>query len=186
MKKSFTKVVKSVSKSRPLLAGVHYTNDRMELTDSYVAIIEKFKTPLNNEMDMLIGLNGVPSEVNYPDLSRIVPRELNNSFIVDLPIWEAVTKAYKKEPLLKLEKDGTIKGQKVGTFDKLEGFEYIAMNPKYMLILAEYAKESGKKKEITIKFDDSAVKPAVIEFEEQETTNIFVITPIRTQKDVKA
>lgn len=38
MKKTFTKVVKSVSKARPLLGHVHYTNERIELTDSHVAI----------------------------------------------------------------------------------------------------------------------------------------------------
>lgn len=38
MKNTFKKVVKAVVKTRPTIAGVHYTNERVELTDSHVAI----------------------------------------------------------------------------------------------------------------------------------------------------
>lgn len=179
MKKSFTKVVKSVIKTRPILAGVHYTNDRMELTDSHVAIIEDLKTPLEDSFDILINLDGVPSVANYPDLTRLVPTDNQNRFVIDIPMLEAVTKVNKKEQFIRLEKDGTIGGQKVGEFENLDRFEYIAFNPKYVLLLLEYAKESGQKEHITIELDDSAVKPAVVQFEQPETINTFVLTPIR-------
>lgn len=39
MKKTFTKVVKAVIKSRPQIAGVHYTNERIEVTDAHVAMM---------------------------------------------------------------------------------------------------------------------------------------------------
>ncbi|WP_273710447.1 hypothetical protein [Leuconostoc mesenteroides] len=183
MKKTFTKVVKSVSKTRPLLAHVHYTNDRIELTDSHVAIIEELKTPLENSFDILINLEGVPSVAHYPELKRIVPTDNENRFVIDIPMLEAITKINKKEQFLKLESDGTINGQKVGEFERLEGFEYIAFSPKYVLWLLEYAKESGQKEHITIELNDSAVKPAVVHFEQPETLNTFVITPIRLRDD---
>ncbi|MFL2051997.1 hypothetical protein ACEN35_03170 [Leuconostoc mesenteroides] len=183
MKKTFTKVVKSVSKVRPLLAHVHYTNERIELTDSHVAIIEDLKTPLEDSFDILINLEGVPSVAHYPELKRIVPTDNKNRFVIDMPILEAIAKINKKEQFLKLESDGTIGGQKVGEFERLEGFKYIAFDPKYVLWLLEYAKESGKKEHITIELDDSAVKPAVVHFEQPETLNTFIITPIRLRGD---
>ncbi|MCT4389756.1 hypothetical protein [Leuconostoc falkenbergense] len=182
MKKTFTKVVKSAS-SRPQIAGVHYTNDRIELTDSHVAIIEDLKTPLENSFDILINLEGVPSVENYPELKRLVPVDNTNRFVIDLPIFEAVAKINKKEQFLKLESDGTIGGQKVGEFEQLEGFKYIAFSPKYVLWLLEYAKESGQKEHITIELNDSAVMPAVVHFEQPETLNTFIITPIRLRDD---
>lgn len=182
MKKTFTKVVKSISKTLPLLAHVHYTNDRIELTNSRVAIIEELKTPLENDFDILINLEGVPSVAHYPELKRIVPTDNENMFVVDVPMLEAVAKINKKEQFLKLESDGTIGGQKVGEFEQLEGFEYIAFDPKYVLWLLEYAKESGQKEHITIELDNSAVKPAVVHFEQPETLNTFVITPIRLRE----
>ncbi|MBZ1508860.1 hypothetical protein [Leuconostoc mesenteroides] len=183
MKKTFTKVVKSVSKARPLLAHVHYTNERMELTDTHVAIIEDLKTPLENSFDILINLEGVPSVAHYPELKRLVPTDNTNWFVIDVPILEAIAKINKKEQFLKLESDGTIGGQKVGEFEQLDGFEYIAFDPKYVLWLLEYAKESGQKEHITIELSDSAVMPAVVHFEQPETLNTFVITPIRLRDD---
>lgn len=183
MKKTFTKVVKSVSKARPLLGHVHYTNERIELTDSHVAIIEDLKTPLEDSFDILINLEGVPSAANYPDLTRLVPTDNHNRFVINIPMLEAVTKINKKELYIKLESDGTIGGQKVGEFENLDRFEYIAFNPKYVLLLLEYAKESGQKEHITIELDDSAVMPAVVHFEQPETFNTFIITPIRLRDD---
>ncbi|MFT9082970.1 MAG: hypothetical protein ABF477_03705 [Leuconostoc pseudomesenteroides] len=183
MKKTFTKVVKSVSKVRPLLGHVHYTNDRIELTDSHVAIIEELKTPLENSFDILINLDGVPSAAHYPELKRLVPTDNTNRFVIDIPIFEAVAKINKKEQFLRLESDGTISGQKVGDFERLEEFKYIAFDPKYVLWLLEYAKESGQKEHITIELSDSAVKPAVVHFEQPETLNTFIITPIRLRND---
>lgn len=183
MKKTFTKVVKSVSKVRPLLGHVHYTNELIELTDSHVAIIEELKTPLEDAFDILINLDGVPSVANYPELRRLIPADNTNWFIIDIPMLEAVTKINKKEKFLRLESDGTIGGQRVGEFERLEGFKYIAFSPKYVLWLLEYAKESGQKEHITIKLDDSAVSPAVVYFEQPETLNTFVITPIRIRQD---
>lgn len=179
MKKTYTKIIKSVSKVRPLLGHVHYTNDRIELTDSHVAIIEELKTPLEDNFDILINLDGVPSVANYPDLTRLVPIDNHNRFVIDIPMLEAVAKINKKEQFIRLEKDGTIGGQKVGEFEQLDGFEYITFNPKYILWLLEYAKESGQKEHITIELDDSAVRPAVVHFEQPETLNTFIITPIR-------
>ncbi|WP_273708198.1 hypothetical protein [Leuconostoc mesenteroides] len=179
MKKTFTKIVKSVSKTRPLLAHVHYTNERIELTDSHVAIIEELKTPLEDGFDILINLEGVPSVANYPELKRLVPTDNKNIFVIDIPILEAIAKINKKELRIKLESDGTIGGQKVGEFEQLEGFEYVAFSPKYVLWLLEYAKESGQKEHIKIELNDSAVKPAVVHFEQPETVNTFIITPIR-------
>ncbi len=179
MKKTFTKVVKSMSKVRPLLAHVHYTNDRIELTNSHVAIIEELKTPLENSFDILINLEGVPSAAHYPELKRLVPTDNQNRFVIDIPMLEAITKINKKESYIKLESDGTVVGQKVGEFERLEGFKYIAFDPKYVLWLLEYAKESGQKEHITIELNDSAVMPAVVHFEQPETLNTFVITPIR-------
>lgn len=183
MKKTFTKVVKAVSKARPLLGHVHYTNERIELTDSHVAIIEDLKTPLENNFDILINLEGVPSVAHYPELQRLVPTDNTNWFVIDIPMLEAVTKINKKEFYIKLESDGTIGGQKVGEFERLEGFKYIAFSPKYVLWLLEYAKESGQKEHITIELDDSAVMPAVVHFEQPETLNTFIITPIRLRDD---
>lgn len=183
MKKTFTKVIKSVSKARPLLGHVHYTNERIELTDSHVAIIEDLKTPLENSFDILINLDGVPSAAHYPELKRLVPTDNKNKFVIDIPMLEAVTKINKKEFYIKLEKDGTIGGQKVGEFENLDRFEYIAFNPKYVLWLLEYAKESGQKEHITIELDNSAVMPAVVHFEQPETLNTFIITPIRLRDD---
>ena len=183
MKKTFTKVVKSVSKARPQIAGVHYTNERIELTDTHVAIIEELKTPLENSFDILINLEGVPSVTNYPELKRIVPTDNKNMFVIDIPMLEAVAKINKKEFYIKLESDGTIGGKKVGEFEQLDGFKYIAFNPKYVLWLLEYAKESGQKEHITIELSDSAVRPAVVHFEQPETLNTFVITPIRLRSD---
>lgn len=183
MKKTFTKVVKAISKTRPLLAHVHYTNERIELTDSHVAIIEELKTPLEDSFDILINLEGVPSVAHYPELKRLVPTDNTNWFVIDMPMLEAVTKINKKEFYIKLESDGTIGGQKVGEFERLEGFKYIAFSPKYVLWLLEYAKESGQKEHITIELDDSAVMPAVVHFEQPETLNTFVITPIRLRSD---
>jgi len=181
MKKTFTKVVKSVSKIRPLLGHVHYTNERIELTDSYVAIIEELKTPLEDSFDILINLDGIPSVAHYPELKRIVPTDNQNRFVIDIPMLEAVTKINKKEQFLKLESDGTVGGQKVGEFEQLEGFEYIAFSPKYVLWLIEYAKESGQKEHITIELNNSAVRSAVVHFEQPETMNTFVITPVRVR-----
>lgn len=183
MKKTFIKVVKSVIKKRPLLAHVHYTNDRMELTDSHVAIIEDLKTPLENSFDILINLEGVPSAAHYPELKRIVPTDNQNRFVINIPMLEAVAKINKKEQFIKLESDGTISGQKVGEFEQLDGFEYIAFNPKYVLWLLEYAKESGQKEHIKIELSDNAVMPAVVHFEQPETFNTFVITPVRLRDD---
>lgn len=183
MKKTFTKIVKSAGKARPLIAGVHYTNERIELTDAHVAIIEELRTPLENKFDILINLEGIPSANHYPELRKIVPVDNNNKFIVDVPILETVAKINKKEFCIKLENDGTIGGQKVGAFEQLEGFEYIAFDPKYVLWLLEYAKESGQKERITIELNDSAVKPAVVHFEQLETLNTFVITPIRMRSN---
>lgn len=183
MKKTFTKVVKSVSKARPILGHVHYTNDRIELTDSHVAIIEELKTPLENSFDILINLDGVPSVAHYPELKRLVPTNNKNTFVIDIPIFEAVAKINKKEQFIKLESDGTIGGQKVGEFERLEGFKYITFSPKYVLWLLEYAKESGQKEHITIELNDSAVMPAVVRFEQPETLNTFIITPIRIRYD---
>ncbi|WP_273715621.1 hypothetical protein [Leuconostoc mesenteroides] len=183
MKKTFTKIVKSVSKVRPLLGHVHYTNERIELTDSRVAIIEELKTLLEKSFDILINLEGVPSVAHYPELKRLVPTDNTNMFVIDVPMLEAVTKINKKEFYIKLESDGTIGGQKVGEFERLDGFKYIAFSPKYVLWLLEYAKESGQKEHITIELDDSAVKPAVVHFEQPETLNTFVITPIRLRDD---
>lgn len=179
MKKTYTKIIKSVVKTRPLLGHVHYTNERIELTDSHVAIIEELKTPLEASFDILINLDGVPSVANYPELSRLVPTDNHNRFVIDIPMMEAVTKINKKEEFIKLESDGTIGGQKVGEFENLDRFDYIAFNPKYVLLLLEYAKESGQKEHITIELDDSAVKPAAVHFEQPETLNTFIITPIR-------
>lgn len=182
MKKTFTKVVKSEMKTRPLLGHVHYTNDRIELTDSHVAIIEELKTPLENSFDILINLEGVPSVASYPELKRLVPTDNRNRFVIDIPMLEAITKINKKEQFLKLESDGTIGGQKVGEFEQLNGFDNIAFDPKYVLWLLEYAKESGQKEHITIELNDSAVKPAVVHFEQPETFNTFIITPIRVRE----
>ena len=179
MKKTFTKVVKSVSKVRPILGHVHYTNERIELTDSHVAIIEELKTPLENSFDILINLEGVPSVAHYPELKRLVPTDNKNWFVIDVPMLEAVAKINRKEPYIKLESDGTIGGQKVGEFEQLEGFEHISFNPKYVLWLLEYAKESGQKEHITIELNDNAVSPAVVHFEQPETINTFLLTPVR-------
>lgn len=179
MKKTFTKVVKAVTKTRPLLGHVHYTNERIELTDSRVAIIEDLKTPLEKSFDILINLEGVPSVAHYPELKRIIPTDNKNIFVIDIPMLEAITKINKKESYIKLESDGTIGGQKVGEFEQLEGFKYIAFSPKYVLWLLEYAKESGQKEHIKIELSDNAVMPAVVHFEQPETLNTFVITPIR-------
>lgn len=183
MKKTFTKIIKPISKIRPILGHVHYTNERIELTDSHVAIIEELKTPLENSFDILINLEGVPSVAHYPELKRLVPADNTNRFVIDVPMLEAVTKINKKEQFIKLESDGTIGGQKVGEFEQLEGFEYISFSPKYVLWLLEYAKESGQKEHITIELNDSAVKPAVVHFEQPETMNTFIITPIRLRDD---
>lgn len=183
MKKTFTKVVKAVSKARPQIAGVHYTNERIELTDTHVAIIEDLKTPLENSFDILINLEGVPSAASYPELQRIVPTKNKNIFVINVPMLEAITKINKKESYIKLESDGTIGGQKVGEFEQLEGFKYIAFSPKYILWLLEYAKESGQKEHITIELHSSAVMPAVVHFEQPETFNTFVITPVRLRDD---
>lgn len=179
MKKTFTKVVKSISKVRPLLGHVHYTNERIELTDSHVAIIEELKTPLENSFDILINLEGVPSVAHYPELQRLVPMDNTNRFVIDIPMLEAVAKINKKESYIKLESDGTIGGQKVGEFEQLEGFKYIAFNPKYVLWLLEYAKESGQKEHIKIELNDSALITAVVHFEQPETINTFLLTPVR-------
>lgn len=179
MKKTFTKLVKSVSKVRPLLGHVHYTNELIELTNSYVAIIEELKTPLENSFDILINLDGVPSVAHYPVLKRLVPTDNKNRFVIDIPMLEVVAKINKKESYIKLESDGTIGGQKVGEFERLEGFKYIAFNPKYVLWLLEYAKESGQKERITIELSDSAVMSAVVHFVQPETLNTFIITPVR-------
>lgn len=179
MKKTFTKVVKSVVKTRPILGHVHYTNGLIELTDSHVAIIEELKTPLENSFDILINLDGVPSVAHYPELKRLVPTDNHNRFTIDIPMMEAITKINRKEQYIKLESDGTINGQKVGEFDNLDRFDYIAFSPKYVLLLLEYAKESGQKEHITIELDDSPVNPAVVHFEQPETSNTFIITPIR-------
>lgn len=184
MKKVFDKIIKNVGTSRPVLSGVHYTNNRLELTDTHVLIIEELKTPFENSFDILINLDGVPSAAHYPEVQRLVPTDNTNWFLIDVPMLEAVTKINKKEFYIKLESDGTIGGQKVGEFVQLEGFKYIAFSPKYVLWLLEYAKESGQKEHITIALDDSAVIPAVVHFEQPETLNTFVITPIRTAKDV--
>ncbi|AIM50856.1 DNA polymerase [Leuconostoc phage Ln-9] len=183
MKKTFTKVVKAISKTRPILGHVHYTNDRIELTDSHVAIIEELKTPLESSFDILINLDGVPSVANYPDLKRLVPTDNTNWFIIDIPMLEAVAKINKKEQFIKLESDGTIGGQRVGEFERLEGFEYITFSPKYVLWLLEYAKESGQKEHITIELSDNAFSPAVVYFEQSETLNTFIITPIRIRQN---
>ncbi|WP_273713141.1 hypothetical protein [Leuconostoc mesenteroides] len=179
MKKTFTKIIKSVSKVRPLLGHVHYTNDRIELTDSHVAIIEELKTPLEDGFDILINLEGVPSVAHYPELKRLVPTDNGNRFVINIPMLEAITKINKKESYIKLESDGTISGQKVGEFEQLEGFGYIAFSPKYVLWLLEYAKESGQKEHIKIELNDNAVMPAVVHFEQPETLNTFIITPVR-------
>lgn len=179
MKKTFTKLVKSVTKARPVIAGVHYTNERIEATDAHVAIIEDLKTPLDNSFDILINLDGVPSIANYPDLRRIVPTETENIFVIDIPMLEAVAKINKKELYIKLEKDGSVSGQKVGYFEQIDNFKYIAFSPKYVLWLIEYAKESGQKEHIKIELSNSDVMPAVVHFEQPETYNTFVITPIR-------
>ena len=183
MKKTFIKVIKSVSKTRPLLGHVHYTNNRIELTDSHVAIIEELKTPLEDSFDILIDLDGVPSVANYPELTRLAPTDNHNRFVIDIPMMEAVAKINKKEQFIRLESDGTVGGQKVGEFENLDRFEYIAFNPKYVLLLLEYAKESGQKEHITIELDNSAVMPAVVHFVQPETFNTFIITPIRLRDD---
>lgn len=183
MKNTFKKVIKAVVKTRPLLGHVHYTNERIELTDSHVAIIEELKTPLEDSFDILINLEGVPSVAHYPDLTRLIPADNQNRFIIDIPMMEAITKINKKELYIKLESNGTIGGQKVGEFENLDRFEYIAFNPKYVLLLLEYAKESGQKEHITIELDNSAVSPAVVHFEQPETLNTFIITPIRLRDD---
>lgn len=183
MKKTFTKVVKSVSKVRPILGHVHYTNDHIELTDSHVAIIEELKTPLESSFDILINLEGVPSVAHYPELKRLVPTDNENRFVIDIPMLEAVAKINKKEQFIKLESDGTISGKKVGEFEQLEKFEYIAFNPKYVLWLLEYAKESGQKEHIILELNDSAVKLAVVHFEQSETLNTFIITPVRLRQN---
>lgn len=183
MKKTFTKVIKSVGNSRPTIAGIHYTNEHVEVTDAHVVIIEDLKTPLENSFDILINLEGVPSVAHYPELKRIVPTDNTNMFVIDIPMMEAVAKINKKEFYIKLEKDGTICGQKVGDFEQLDRFEYIAFSPKYVLWLLEYAKESGQKEHITIELNDSAVMPAVVHFEQPETFNTFIITPIRLRDD---
>lgn len=183
MKKTFTKVIKGISKTRPILGHVHYTNDRIELTDSHVAIIEELKTPLENSFDILINLDGVPSVAHYPELKRLVPTDNKNRFVIDIPMLEAVAKINKKEFYIKLESDGTIGGQKVGEFERLEGFKYIVFNPKYVLWLLEYAKESGQKEHITIELSDRAVVPAVVHFEQPEMLNTFIITPVRLRND---
>ncbi|MCT4419690.1 hypothetical protein EFT49_05595 [Leuconostoc falkenbergense] len=178
MKKTFTKVVKS-AKQRPTIAGVHYTNECIELTDAHVAIIEELKTPLENSFDILINLEGVPSVVDYPELKRLVPTDNKNIFVIDIPMLEAIAKINKKESRIELESDGTIGGQKVGEFEQLEGFEHVAFNPKYVLLLLEYAKESGQKEHIKIELNDNAFSPAVVHFEQPETVNTFIITPMR-------
>ena len=183
MKKTFTKVVKAIIKTRPILGHVHYTNDRIELTDSHVAIIEELKTPLGDSFDILINLEGVPSVAHYPELKRLVPTDNKNRFVIDIPMLEAVAKINKKELYIKLESDGTISGQKVGEFEQLEGFKYISFSPKYVLWLLEYAKESGQKEHITIELNDSAVVLAVVRFEQPETLNTFIITPVRMRDD---
>ena len=179
MKKTFTKVVKAVTKVRPTIAGVHYTNECIEVTDAHVAIIEELKTPLENSFDILINLEGVPSVADYPELKRLVPTDNKNIFVIDIPMLEAIAKINRKEPHVELDSDGTIGGQKVGEFEQLEGFEHISFNPKYVLWLLEYAKESGQKEHIKIELNDSAVKPAVVHFEQPETLNTFIITPMR-------
>ncbi len=183
MKKTFTKVVKSVTKVRPILGHVHYTNECIEVTDAHVAIIEELKTPLENSFDILINLEGIPSVVDYPELKRIIPTDNKNIFVINIPMLEAITKINRKEFYIKLESDGTIGGQKVGEFEQLDGFKYIAFNPKYVLWLLEYAKESGQKEHIKIELNDNATMPAVVHFEQPETVNTFVITPVRLRDD---
>lgn len=181
MKKTFTKIIKTTNAGRRQLQGVHYTSDRIELTNAHVAIVEKLKSPLDGDLDILIGLDGVPSVVDYPVLSRVVPNDNKNIFVIDIKALEIVVKLYKKEFYLKLESDGTMKGQKVGEFETLEGFKEIAFDPKYLTWLIEYAKESGQKEYISIELHDRSVMPAVVNFEEEKTYNTFVITPIRTE-----
>lgn len=186
MKKVFDKIIKNVSTSRPVLGGVHYTNNRLELTDSHVAIIEEYKTPLNIGFDFIIGSDSKPKVVNYPDLSRIVPKYNNNKFNINIPLLESIAKLHRKDFGIELNLNGQIDGVTVGNFDEIDKFDHITFNPKFILLLVEYLKESGLKKQATIFFSDSPVKPAVLTFEETNSVNTFIITPIRTEKDMKS
>lgn len=185
MKKVFDKIIKSTAKSRPVLSGVHYTNDRLELTDSHIAIIEEYKELTNNKFDFIIGLDGKPKFVNYPDLSRLVPKYNNNKFNINIPLLESIAKLHRKDIGIELNLNGQIDGVTVGYFDRIEEFDHITFSPKLIILMIEYLKESGLKKQATIYLSNSPVKPAVLEFEETNSVNTFIITPIRTEKDMK-
>mgnify|MGYP003365819954 CR=1 FL=1 len=186
MKKVFDKIIKNVVKTRTQIAGIHYTNNKLEVTDSHIAIIEEYKEPLNIGFDFIIGLDGKPKVVNYPDLDRIVPFKNTNNFVINIPLLESIAKLNKKEIGVELSKYGNINGSNVGHFENLDRFDHITISPKLIITMCEYLKESGQKKEAIIRFDNSPVRPAVIYFEEQNSTNIFILTPIRTKKDMKA
>lgn len=186
MKKVFDKIIKG-NKSKPQLEGVHYTNEKLELTDANIAIIEEYKQPLNTSFDFLVGIDSKPKIVNYPELTRIVPTNNTNKFVIDIPLLESIVKLNKKEFGLELTKDGLINGNKVGYFERdvFDFFDHITFSPKLLLIMIEYLKESGLKKNATMLLSNSALKPAVIFFEETNSNNTFIITPIRTEKDMK-
>lgn len=185
MKKVFDKIIKNVGTTRPVLSGVHYTNNRLELTDSHVAIIEEYKTPLNNEFDFIIGSDSKPKVVDYPDLSRIVPIDNENKFDIDITLLESIAKLHRKDFGVELNLNGQIDGVTVGYFDRIDKFDHITFSPKLILLMIEYLKESGLKKQATMYLSNSPVEPAVLTFEETNSTNTFIITPIRTEKDMK-
>lgn len=185
MKKVFDKIIKNAGTSRPVLSGVHYTNNRLEITDSHVAIIEEYKTPLNIEFDFIIGSDSKPIVVNYPDLRRLVPIEHENEFNINIPLLESITKLHRKDIGIELNLNGQIDGVTVGFFERIQEFDHITFSPKFLLLMIEYLKESGLKKQATIYLSNSPVKPAFLTFEETNSVNTFIITPIRTEKDMK-
>lgn len=135
MKKVFDKIIKG-NKSKPQLEGVHYTNEKLELTDANIAIIEEYKQPLNTSFDFLVGIDSKPKIVNYPELTRIVPTNNTNKFVIDIPLLESIVKLNKKEFGLELTKDGLINGNKVGYFERdvFDFFDHITFSPKLLLI----------------------------------------------------
>lgn len=185
MKKVFDKIIKNAGTSRPVLSGVHYTNNRLEITDSHVAIIEEYKTPLDTEFDFIIGSDSKPKVINYPNLSRLVPKDNENKFDINIALLESIVKLHRKDFGIELNLNGQIDGVTVGYFDEIDKFDHVTFSPKFILLMIEYLKESGLKKQATLYLSNSPVMPAVMTFEETNSVNTFVITPIRTEKDMK-
>lgn len=192
MTKTMDKVAKSKNtKSQPILHGTHITPTKIEVCDRHVAIIETFKTPVDTMTgELVLSPEGLPVAGHYPNLDRLMPLEsyatltIKGQSLLDiLKIKKGAEKArlYTDDnDTLRVrfdyEEDSFAIGTLTGDFNETH------LNPAYLLLMAEQAKETQGRR-----FKDETVEvswhtpnePMLMSCENEDVNVEMIVTSLR-------